>query len=407
MRSSPSAPLSPRRLALRRVVAWCGAGVLAWLAGCASLAPSALPADLFDDRVGEGSLVDPDVGTVFALSEPMRRYAAERLRPLLTQPDPRRALVGALYDTRQLRLDYDSSQTRTAAQAFDARAGNCLSLVVMTAAFAKHLGLSVGYQAVLADEVYARAGSLTLAVGHVNLVLGRVTPRGLGPLREEQEDLTVDFVPQASLRGQRTEPLEERTVLAMFMNNRAAEALAERRVADAHVWARAALQQDGRFLPALNTLGVVYRHAGQPQRAERVWRLVLARDDSQTSALANLVGLLQHEGRVAEAAPLLERLRWLQPYPPFHFYELGRMAMSEGRYAAARAHFARELRRQPELAEVHFWAALAELRLGATQDAEQHLRAAINHSTTLDQRQLYAAKLDRLQAPRGHDATPR
>jgi hypothetical protein len=40
-------------------------------------------------------------------------------------------------------IEYDSTVTRTAAQTYAARAGNCLSLVIMTAAFAEELGLRV------------------------------------------------------------------------------------------------------------------------------------------------------------------------------------------------------------------------------------------------------------------------
>ena len=50
--------------------------------------------------------------------------------------------------------------TRNAAEAFDARSGNCLSLVIMTAAFAKELGLPVRYQNVFVDEAWSRSGDL-------------------------------------------------------------------------------------------------------------------------------------------------------------------------------------------------------------------------------------------------------
>ncbi len=50
------------------------------------------------------------------------------------------ALFEALYSKGQLKLEYDSAKTRNAAQAFAARSGNCLSLVIMTAAFAKEMG---------------------------------------------------------------------------------------------------------------------------------------------------------------------------------------------------------------------------------------------------------------------------
>ena len=59
------------------------------------------------------------------------------------------ALLEALYTQGELRLEYDARRTRTAAEAFDARMGNCLSLVIMTAAFATEMQLQVRFQDVL------------------------------------------------------------------------------------------------------------------------------------------------------------------------------------------------------------------------------------------------------------------
>ena len=63
--------------------------------------------------------------------------------------------------------------TRNAAQAFDARAGNCLSLVVMTAALAKELGLQVEYNSAYTEETWSRNGALLLRSGHINITIGR------------------------------------------------------------------------------------------------------------------------------------------------------------------------------------------------------------------------------------------
>ena len=80
---------------------------------------------------------------VFALSDRMKLYLKTEITPQLRLMGPQRGLIHALYQRDQLKLQYDASMTRNASQAFDARAGNCLSLVVMTAAFAKEIGLKV------------------------------------------------------------------------------------------------------------------------------------------------------------------------------------------------------------------------------------------------------------------------
>jgi Flp pilus assembly protein TadD len=238
---------------------------------------------------------------------------------------------------------------------------------------------------------------ITMSSGHVNLVLARLAPR-LAGLRFEPDDLTIDFLPSNELRGQRTQPLAERTIVAMYLNNRAAESLADGHLDDSYAFARAAMLQDPSFNAAANTLAVIYLRSGHLPEAETTLRHVLAREPESASALSNLVVVLQRAGRADEAAAAYARLRDVQPYAPFHFYELGRRAMEAGDYSQAREHFAVELRRQPYQSEVHFWAALADWRLGDNERAARHLRLAAENSSTPQAQQLYTAKLDRLRA---------
>jgi len=89
---------------------------------------------------------------VFAVSPEMRHYLHTEIAPHLHREGPLQGLFDALYSKRQLKLEYDSAMTRNAAQAFAARSGNCLSLVIMTAAFANEMGLPVQFQSVLGEE---------------------------------------------------------------------------------------------------------------------------------------------------------------------------------------------------------------------------------------------------------------
>ena len=367
--------------------------------GCAHAPAPAVPDQLLRDALFEPPASAPDPSQIFRMSPAMRDYAQSELAVLATRNDPRRALIDALYEKQQLRLDYDSTRTRDAGQAFAARAGNCLSLVIMTAAFAQHLGLQVSYQSVQTDNFYSRNGDLYLASNHVNLVLAPPPLRNLLD-RREREALTVDFLPPDELRGQISRPLQSHTIVAMYFNNRAAELLAERRVTDAYWHARAALIQDPHFFSSVNTLGVIYNWAGHGALAEAAFRRVLTAEPGNVSALSNLVQLLHAQGRAAEAAPLALHLAQLQPVAPFHHFNLGRAAMAEGRFDDARKLFLRELRLQPYQDEVHFWAARAFWHLGQPQLAARHLSRAVENSANRNAHDRYAAKLAQLR--QGH-----
>jgi len=372
------------------------------LAACA-----ATPVARHEPRFANDGLFAPpservDATQVFALSDEMRRYIAGDIAERARVKGRPVALIDALYSSSQLKLVYDSSVTRNAAEAFASRSGNCLSLVIMTSAFAKELGLGVRYQKVFVDDAVGRDGDIYMAIGHVNLTLAtHKTDESIGfrvgKRPPESEAMTVDFLPQDDLRGMRSQGISEETVVAMYMNNRAVEALARGKVDDAYWWAREAVAQGPDYLPGYNTLGVVYQRHGHPREAEPVLRHVLEREPANAQAMSNLVSVLAALGRGDESQRLAATLKRIDPEPPFTWYLRGMAAMRAGDLRAAKEAFAKEVARAPDYHEFHFWLAVSMLGLGEGDEARAHLALAMENSTTRRDHDLYAAKLDRLK----------
>ena len=365
------------------------------LAACASAPPMPPANDLFHDDLFGAPSAPIDRAAPLALSDAMRRYLAAKPMKLTRQADRRQQLIDALYHG-DLKLEYDAAITRTASQAFDARSGNCLALVLMTAAFAKELGLTVTYQAVLGEEGWDRADDLYIALGHVNLAL---EDRG-APIesRVAQRPMIVDFLPARDRNVLNTRPIAERTVIAMYFNNRAVESLTQRRLADAYWFAREAVREDPQLHSAYITLAVVYREAHQPGLAEQALLRVAERDPDNLNVLSNRVLVLRDLGRNAEADVLAQRLAQLDPHPPFSYFHAGRAALREGRLDDARRLFAKEVQRAPYHHEFEYWLAVTYAALNDPQQAALHLRKAMDVSTTRKDHDLYAGKLDRLKA---------
>jgi Tfp pilus assembly protein PilF len=212
--------------------------------------------------------------------------------------------------------------------------------------------------------------------------------------------LTVDFVRHPPGSRQRNQVIEEHTVVAMFMNNRAAANLQAGQLDSAYWWARAALNADPKFLAAYNTLGVVYRRHGDLTLAEAPLRHVLAQEPANTQAMSNLALLLNDLGRLDEAAQVAQTLAQLQPYPPYKYFDLGMEAMRAGDFKKAKDLFGKEIERSAYFHEFHFWMALANYGLGDLTAARQELGLAVENSTTPHDRQLYTSKLDLLKQRR-------
>jgi Flp pilus assembly protein TadD len=389
-----------RWLNKRWLVVWAGLGLVA----CAVTPPAPPPAVVFADERFAPPTQPLAAADVFALSDAMRSYISHGLARQTRSKGLRDGFLDALYDRRQLKLRYDSTLTRTAAQTFDERAGNCLSLVIMTAAFAKALDLPVRYQAVITDESWSRVADLYFLSGHVNLSLS--PQRKVGGAVSSAQSLTVDFLPAADTRGLRTREIDEATVVAMYFNNRAAEALAEGGLDDAFWRAREAIVQSPTFYAAYNTLGVVYQRHGDLVLAEKMFAAVREREPSNVSVASNLAGVWDSQGRSDEARALRASLNRVNPPPPlvaaFAAFDLGRAAYQRGDLIQARQYFVDALRGDAEQAEFHFWLAVTAAGLGDVAQARAQMALAVDNANRSSDRERYAAKLERLRSVAAH-----
>ena len=370
-----------------------------FLAACASTPQIPKTTALFNDQLFSPAIDPIRVEDVFTISPEMEQYLRFEIAPQLKSKGYQQGLFDALYNKQQLKLEYDPVMTKNAAQTFNSKTGNCLSLTIMTAAFAKRLDLEVEFQSVTIDETWSRNGDLYINAGHVNIVLGK---RDLFIRNSSVGDrvLTIDFLPQGDVGRQHTRPLNEETILAMYLNNRAVELLTQGKLDEAYWAARQAIAKDANFIPSYNTLGVIYKKHNNADEAQQVLSFALNFVPENTVVMSNLVQIFNELGRHDEARNLAEKLQKLQPYPPFHFFKLGQEAMRRQDYAGAKKLFSKEIARDSNYHEFHFWLALAYFQLGEIKNAGDQLTLAQENSSSDNERNLYTAKLNKLRAYR-------
>jgi len=364
------------------------------LAGCAS-SPLSPPssATLLNDAAFAPPTVRIAPTEVMAMSPAMQRFADDKLiRSEVRTKGLREGLISALYNKGQLQLGYETADTKNAAEAFEARNGNCLSLVLMTAAFARYFNLPVSFNSVYVEDVWTRYNGLYVAAGHVNITLARIAVPTGAFMYGSDNAMTIDFLPSDQLKGQRSRVIDESTVVAMYLNNRAVETLTEGDVDNAYWWVRAAIQADPRWLASYNTLAVLYRRKGLEAQAEVALRLLLEREPMNAQALSNMAMLLGDHGRTAEARVMKRRLEEVQPVPPYQYFDQGMAAIRAGDYASARNFFRKEVARDAYVSEFHFWLAVASYGTGDLAFARGEIAKALENSTTSKDRELYSAK---------------
>ncbi len=358
-----------------------------------------------------------DAHDLFALSPQMQAYVEQHLQPQLRRAGLQHGLMAALQRDGQLRLEYDSHITRTAREAFEDRAGNCLSLVVMTAAFARALGLQVQYHAVAEAAGWERDGRLVMEVGHVNLSLhaepspmqrdlGGLVGVGSAARGSRSDGLTIDFLPDQDLGQQRRQDITEVRVVSMYQNNKAVEALQLGQEHLAYAWARGSVLRDPGHTAAYNTLGVVYLRRSLWAAADATLAAALTLEPDHTPSLANRVTALRGLGQTALADHLHKRLVELESGQAHALHARGLDALERGEWRLAQALFRQALRRSPDHHELHLGLARAAALAGDRAAALGHLQAALANSPSRQRSTQYLGKLERLRATRPNTLPP-
>ncbi|MDP1698950.1 MAG: hypothetical protein Q8L45_14385 [Xanthomonadaceae bacterium] len=367
--------------------------IVLMLGACASAPFTQRAPDLFRDNWFRPTDEPIDAAAVFALSAPMHSYLKTGIARQLHTEKPQLGLIKALQSGGKLNIEYDAAFTRNAAEAFEAGAGNCLSLVILTASLADEMGLDVQFQEVLGERVMSRNGDLVFYNGHVNIAL-REKLAEQGVKSTDTAATVIDFLPDRYRRGQPVRNVSQSTVTAMYMNNRAAESLASGQVDNAYWWARTAIGLEPRYTATYNTLGLIYRRHGHIDQATFVLEHALAVEPANTVAMANVIPVLRALGRDSEAGRWANRLRQLQPYPPFHFFDQGRDAMAKRDFMRASQLFAKEIERAAYYHEFHYWLALAYVGLHDPERAREHFRIARDNATTRADAARYQTAMD-------------
>jgi len=323
--------------------------------------------------------VDPLVVT-----EEMRRFVHQRVSNGLKPSHRLSALMDAVFGkgADDLGVEYGSHETRTAAEAFARRSGNCISFANLLVALAREAGLAAYFAEV--DQVLAWDTRGEALIKNKHMVV---------EVEIENAVLHVDLVPDMP-RYHVVRRISDDRAAAHYFNNLGVERLVEEGVDAALPYFRRALELAPDFAASWINLGVALRRGGRFEDAEKAYRRAIELDGSERSAVSNLAFLYRVWGRSEQAETLRDRIDRYRRRNPFHAYHLGRQAVESGALAEAAEHFRDAVRREPEEARFHFALGDAHYRAGELDKAEKSLRRALELADGDDEREHYRRALE-------------
>ncbi len=337
---------------------------------------------------------------IFALDESMQAMVNEKL--LKERNNKRKAtkLLRHFFNPEQVRLAYRSGANVIASEAFKNNEANCLSLTIMAYSLAKASGLDVVFQSVKVPEYWVRNGRVNMLTGHINLkIVDKKSPSKLVFL--DRGVLEIDFDPFVVKKTFPKKVISKNTVIAMFYNNKGANAMINGNYTNAYAYLKAATTVDPTFSAAWGNLGILYRFNNLEQEAIDTYQYAINLNRDNLTAMSNLSMLLHVNGQYENAKKLDNFIMRQRANNPYYYALLADEKFYIGDYDQAIRHYRKAIKLNENIHEFYFGLAKIYYMLDDIGKAQSYLKKAIakNKSRQLDEQ--YIAKLDILRQAKG------
>ncbi len=331
---------------------------------------------------------------VFRLDEEAIQFVRSTVNRIDDPVDRMESLVRNIFDRSKFNLLYMGSANTTAMETFKNRAANCLSMSIMTYSLAKEAGFTVRFQDVLIPEYWTRRDGYSLLNGHVNLqLIPRSSSSVIHLLTNGYE---VDFDPQESRKHFQKRYVGKNTVMAMFYNNKGADALLHESYSKAYAYFRQAAMVDPEFTSTWVNMGILYRIHGLYDSAELSYKQALFLDEANLTAWENMAYLYEFTGRHEEARAIESRVDRRRDDNPFYHFIMGEQEFEQGNIELALKHYRDALRLDKSKHEIYFGLAKAYSHMGDVNRSQRYLKKARDKARSGQDQDKYQGKLDLL-----------
>jgi len=329
------------------------------------------------------------------ISDDIFYLTTEQKTEVLTQVNKRTALGEptheALSKVLQSRLGSFTyyGETYNAEEANRLNKGNCMSLAVLTGAFAELIGLDYSFRELTTLPIFDKQNNLILSSSHVQSILydDRFLPED-DVIYFSKPSIIIDYFPDNNdLKGRR---ISKSAFISMYYKNLAADALINEQLGEAFYLAEKAYQYDRSNIAVINLLGVIHRRAGDNRTAENIYKAGMAVDSSHLILMSNYMVLLNSEQRFAEAKRVEKRIDLLDDPNPYQWLEQA-YAAKNNRKAAL--YFQKALKKAPYLHQAYMGLYQIHLAEGKNLQAKKMLNKALEWSYEIEERKLYKYKL--------------
>ena len=372
------------------------------LSGCAtaprdaqsSLTNSRTPLPLFNDVLFEPTAVISQEAVSYINDEQRAKFFKFLNNPNFAAT-PRHERV-ATYMGLLLDQFTFTDKTYTAQQSLATKSGNCLSLTMLTTAYAELADVKVTYQLLDQNPIYnIDSDNLLVTSDHLRAVLhSPPLLRQLGSILSVSK-IRIDYFQTDGLSY--VSNVSTDMQLSLFYSNLAVENLSNNDLDSAYTYAERALQIYAHNASALNTMGIVHRKRGDLARAETIFLHGVRHFDKAPTFLRNYTALLKSQSREVDLSLVGPSMATNSYDHPWQWVRAGKAAYNNGNYDQAVSYYQRALVLAPDIHQLHLLAGTASYAAGDKEKSHRHLSQALALATESSDRSGYKRKLEAFQ----------
>lgn len=372
--------------------------LLLLIMGCASHKDISTHTDPITSQINWQSdayaLLDvPQISDIFYLNEDRKQHFLSFYHAPSNQSVAGHKRLAQYIDSFLSGFSY-KGDTYNADLASTEHAGNCLSLAILTKAYASLVDLKVEYRKVNSKPVYSRHDGIVTVSSHVQTHVHAPAKVSDDKFQFFFSKVIIDYFP--SSKSSLGDPVDDADFVSMYYQNLAAKALMLKDLDLAYSLLAAAMQLSPNNIETLNTLAVLYKKSGDNASAESIYKYALKHTKGSVSVLSNYMILLEESNRYGEVASFQDQYMEIEDDNPYRWYDLANHAYEQKKYYQALHLFLKTADMAPYLHESFFGQAKTYFQLGQTSKAKLAMRKAAELAYTPKDEKLYKSKLQML-----------
>lgn len=296
---------------------------------------------------------------LLALNPEIIAYLEANMPPGRTDREIVERLQTILFDPGYLNIQYDDLVTRTAIETFESRSGNCLSVVSLYIAMARHFGVDASFQTVKMRPRWDMRGELLVLSQHINAT-GRLGPNS---------HYVVDFTPDVLVQQLTSSRVSDDYARALYFNNRGVESMIAGDTDQALIYLRNALWIEPELSIGWNSIGTAYARLGNMDFAEYAFKKAFTEDRGNATPINNLVRFYYNQGEYDLSERYSQAIARYNARNPYYHYSLGNVAYGNGDFELAQDHYRQAIRRKESEPEFFLALSLTLKELGDEEEA--------------------------------------